>query len=275
MITDPFKRYRNVYTGLCSALEESASYTDQIPKKLARMQELYLARNPYLYDKIQVRKLRYYQAALAYKDLIVAFRLEELWCVVHSGPGDRPLLEVLRNVYDEHHTADEHITLLSFTLDDFLLQATAFLDFYMPYLRAFFQLSDDKKLSERKLMGALGQIDDPAFLSKATIVREFLQQRVFTDVEIGAGFIAGWGTVLRTLRNSVIHRDMLYPTFATGEKLVDKVTQQWPRPLREIDTVRFAQDIQNDMFSMITSMAELLYELEWKPGPYRADLWDS
>lgn len=272
---DPFQRYRPIYAGLRSLLGETQSYTQQIPQKLAGMQEVYLHRNPQLYDSVQVRKLRYYQAAFAYKDLLVAYRLEALWSIVHAGSGDRLLPEVLANIYDEHDTSNEHIVLLSFALDDLLLQATAFLDFYMLYLRAFFRLSDTGKLSPHKLMQALEDVDEPAPGQKASNVREFFRKRVFAEPELRAASIVGWGKLLRSLRNSVIHRDTIYPAFDTGEKLVEKITHDWPEELHGINAVRFAQYIQNDMFTMIRSLASMLYDLEWKSGPYRPDLWGA
>lgn len=91
----------------------------------------------------------------------------------------------------------------------------------------------------------------------------------------GLGFVAGWGKFLRDLRNSTVHRDILYPTFDTGEKLADKTLGKWPARLRDTNAIRCAQDIQNDMFTMITTSAPMLYDLEWKAGPFRDDLWEN
>lgn len=271
----PFPRHRVIYDGLNTLLRESQSYTRQIPKKLARMQEIYLERNSHLYEPVQIRELRYYQAAFAYKDLTVTLLLEQLWSLVHVGAGDKQLLEVLANIYDDHRVNDEQLLLLSFTVDNFLLQATAFLDFYLLYLCSFFHIDNTKYMSGQKLMQALDEVSRPELKVKAEQTKAFLNTRVFGATEKKTLAIGNWGTVLRDLRNSTIHRDMEYPSFAGGQRLVDKKTDDWPDNLRDVETARFAQDIQNDMFAMVTTMAATLYDLEWKPGPYRADLWTS
>lgn len=47
----------------------------------------------------------------------------------------------------------------------------------------------------------------------------------------------------------------------------------WPPELKDIENARFCQDVQNEMFAMITELASVLYGLEWKPGPYQPDMW--
>lgn len=274
-MVDPFKRYRAIVSGLLASLEESQSYSSQIPKKLRLMQEIYLQRNPNLYNAEQIRKLRYYQSAFAYKDTSVALSLEQLWSLVHTGEGDRPLLHVLANIYDEHRIDDPHLALLSFTLENFLLQATAFLDFYMLHLCAFFHVDNTNRMSGHKLMQALREVDLPLLKEKAKQVEKFFQSHVFGQANRGAISIGSWGDVLRELRHSTIHRDMEYPSFDTGEQLTVKKTGEWPESLRSIDAVRFAQDVQNDMFLMVTQLSAALYDLEWKPGPFQPDLWKA
>lgn len=274
-MVDPFRRYRVIVGGLHASLEESQSYSSQIPKKLGLMQEVYLQRNPDIYSVEQIRKLRYYQSAFAYKDASVALSLEQLWSLVHAGEGDRPLLQVLANIYDDHRIDDPHLALLSFSLENFLLHATAFLDFYMLHLCAFFHIDDTNRLSGQKLVQALRKVDLPLFEEKAEQVEEFFRSRVFGQASRGAISIGSWGDVLRELRHSTVHRDMEYPSFDTGEQLTVKITGEWPESLRSIDAVRFAQDVQNDMFLMVTQLSAALYDLEWKPGPFRPDLWKA
>lgn len=272
---DPFRRYRVIVAGLRASLEESQSYSSQIPKKLRLMQEVYLQRNPDIYSAEQIRKLRYFQGAFAYKDASVALSLEQLWSLVHASEGDRPLLQVLANIYDDHRIDDPHLALLSFTLENFLLQATAFLDFYMLHLCAFFHIDDTNRMSGWKLMHALSEMDSPLFAQKAEQVGEFLQNRVFGQPSRGSLSIGSWGNVLPELRHSTVHRDIAYPSFDTGEPLTAKKTSEWPESLRSIDAVRFAQDVQNDMFFMVTQLSAVLYDLEWQPGPFRPDLWKA
>ncbi len=38
---------------------------------------------------------------------------------------------------------------------------------------------------------------------------------------------------------------------------------------------RFCQYMQNGTFSLVTDVSPVLYELEWRAGPYRPDLWEE
>jgi len=107
---------------------------------------------------------------------------------------------------------------------------------------------------------------------KAQWVKTYFQSKVF-GTNNGQSFeLYHWGTLLEDLRNKVAHRDRLSPSFDSKETLVEKVLFNWPT-LQKMTYDRFCQYMQNGMFSLITNISPILYELEWKSGPYNPDLW--
>lgn len=264
--------------GLRDLLGKTRDYTEQIPKKLKAMQEMYLNANPHLYNTEQNDLLNYYLDAFSYKELFTSWCVEQIWSIVRTGSGERKLLEVLSNLYDNHDRREEDLLLLSFVLDNFLLQSTAFLEFYMLYLRLFFH-KDGKRFQSRDFLRDLSDLADDEsseFSTKAQLVRDYFQNRVFSEASRRGSFsIDNWGGIIRKLRNPTVHRDLSIPKFDPAKDLALEITVDWPSELREIGCARFCEDIQGEMFVMVSSLAAVLYDIEWKPGPYHQNLWQK
>lgn len=260
--------YYSGANGLRDLLRKTQSYTEQLPLKLQAMEELYLREYPERYTLEQTAALQYFRKAVGYKELITSWQTEEMWGVVRTGAGDRLLLDVLRNVYDEHETRDDEFLLLSFLLDSFLLQATAFLDFYTLYLCEFFQINRQYALG-KSFLGRLETVDTDRFGSRASLVSAYFAEKVFATPPSRHGTcIIGWGSIVRDLRHSTVHRDQLVPSFDTNEELVEKKLRDWPEDLKAIQCARFCSDVQGDMFAMVSTLAGVLYDVDWQPGPY-------
>lgn len=97
----------------------------------------------------------YYLNAFCYKEFLCDVVTEQIWGFVHTGEGDRLLIDVLHNIFDFHQTVDVDTVALSRLLESFLLQGTAFLDFYLQYLCAFFQIEQSKTMNGKKIKKAL------------------------------------------------------------------------------------------------------------------------
>lgn len=260
--------------GLRDLLHKTQSFTDQVPRKLRAMEAVYLKHNASRYTAEEIQRLQYYREAFCYKELLCDWTVEQIWAVVHTGGGDQSLLAILQNIFDDHQTAETDTIVLSFLVENFLLQGTAFVDFFMLYLAAFFRVEETKFISWKKLESALQEVNDAIFRDKARQVEQFFAARVFAETtERGGLSIRNWGNVLRELRHATIHRDQDYPDFTAGGLLVQRKTRDWPEPLWRIECARFCEDVRGDMFLMVTKMAAALYSLEWKPGEYRPNMW--
>jgi hypothetical protein len=266
---------RQVYggaIGLRELLKLAQSYTEQIPRKLRHMEQTYFERNPSLYSDEERDTVRYYQDAFLYKQFSCDWLTEQMQGMRHTGSGDRRLLEVLENSLDAHDTRDVDAVIWSLLLDNYLVQAATFLDFYLLYIWAFFRQPLSQKILKWKgqIMPMLEAVEEPVFRAKAASVVNYVRDKVFSEsLRVETRSIQGWGTVVNGLRHTVVHRDRVssLPSFGKAETLTEKKTKNWEGALKAIDCAQFCEDVRGDMFQMTTKLAEVLYEQPWVPGP--------
>ena len=53
----------------------------------------------------------------------------------------------MNNIYNSHQFSQDNLLLPSFAIEGFIIQGTAFLDFYMLYLCSIFRIKETKNLS--------------------------------------------------------------------------------------------------------------------------------
>lgn len=56
--------------------------------------------------------------------------------------------------------------------------------------------------------------------------------------------------------------------------MIQETPLDWPT-LRGLTYDRFRQDIENNVFSMLTEISSVIYQLACKSGRYKDDLWDK
>jgi len=236
------------------------------------MEEIYLQRSQ-TYSDVEQRQIKYFRKAFAYKFHLANLHLEQLWSLTHIGNHAPTLRDILGNIFDSHQFVDDDLLLPSLAIEGFIFQGSAFLDFYMLYMCSIFKISETSYLSGKKFIRALEQVTEDPYKARAEQVRLYFEKNVFGDSVDQALLTNNWGQLLKSLRNSIAHRDMLSPDFENGVTLLEQVIGNWPE--REIDLTcsRFCQDVQNVMFYQITELAAVVYGLEWKPGPLKSNMW--
>lgn len=265
-------REQDIARGLEVLLSETRRYADFFAQKLEAMQEIYLRRNPELYTRAELQHLRYYLKAVSHKFYLATLSLEQLWALSHTKRGE--LCCALQNSLDRLECSDDELLLSSFALEGFLFQGRAFLDFYMLYACLFLRTGHSGSMSRRKFAKGLAKVQQVPFAEKAQWVKEYFDSKVF-GVSDGRSFdLNNWGTLLVSLRDKIAHRDHLRRSFNSEERLLGEVLFDWPT-LQDMTYDRFCQYMQNGMFSLVTDVSPVLYELEWKPGPYKPDLWQQ
>lgn len=252
-------------------LDETRKYADSAPLKIEAMQEIYLQRNSSLYSEQELHEIRYYLKASMYKFYLATLALEQLWSLSHAKRDE--IFFALENSLDRLECSDDETLLISFAFESFLFQGKAFLDFHMLYISLLLKTGHEGKISKDKFYKALNRSQSP-FESKATDVLNYFENKVFAKSSENWLSPENWGSLLQSLRDKIAHRDKLRPSYDSDEKLVDSVLFDWPT-LRETTYDRFCQYMQNGMFYMLHDLSKLLYELEWKPGPYKDGLWDK
>lgn len=261
---------QEIAKGLQVLLKETRRYANDFPQKLEAMQEVYLQRNPTLYTQAEEQELCYYVKAVSYKFYLATLSLEQLWALSYTKREE--LFYALQNSLDKLECSDDEVLLSSFALESFLLQSRTFLDFYMLYICLVLHTGHKGSISTDTFRKELKKVQREPLATKARKVRDYFDTEVFGTRD-GKGFVsASWGTLLQSLRDKIAHRDRLRPSFESSETLLDKVLFDWPT-LRGMTYERFCQEMQNGMFCLIADVSPILYDLEWKAGPYRPNLW--
>lgn len=264
--------YNKIFVGLVDLAQTVRKYATSLPEKLEAMEEKYIQNTPG-YSFIERKKIVYFREAFTYKFHLTNLHLEQLWSLEHIGHQPILLKQILTNIYDTHQFGNDNPLLPSFAIEGFIIQGTAFLDFYMLYMSSVFKLKETNHLSGKKFIKALEQVVEDPYKARAEQVKEYFANNVFGDQKAGALLSNNWGELLKSLRNSLVHRDMLYPDFPNEISLLKKVIGEWPQKEENLTCSRFCQDVQNVMFYLLTKLAAAVYGLEYKPGPYKPDMW--
>ena len=174
--------YNKIYVGLEDLSRAVRDYATQLPTKLQAMEEIYLTKFTG-YSGIELKQIIYFREAFSYKFHLANMHLEQLWSFDHIGSEPSLLNGVLSNIYDYHQFNHDNILLPSFAIEGFIIQGTAFLDFYMLYMCSIFKISETNYLSGKKFIKALDQIEDEFFLAKAEQVKHYFAEKVFGGSE--------------------------------------------------------------------------------------------
>jgi hypothetical protein len=263
-------QYWRISRGLQTLLKDGRRHADIPLLKLQAMQDIYLQKNPSLYTAGELQQIRHYLKAVAYKFHLANLSLEQLWSL--SDTKRQELVYALENSLDRLDVSDDEVLLISFVFEGFLFQARSFLDFYMLYICLFLKTGHQGTMSTERFFKALDKVDGTPFVEKSAWVQEYFTNKVFGKSDWTGLNPDDWGSLLQSLRDKIAHRDRLRPSFNGDETLVGRVLFDWPT-LRDITYDRFCQYMQNGMFALFTDVSPVLYELQWKPGPYRPNLW--
>ncbi len=262
--------FKKIASGVHALVKSSRRHVDNSLQKVSLMQEIYLKGNSGLYSEEERSQLRYYFKAVAYKFHLANLSLEQLWAL--SEDKRQELLYALDNSLDRLDVSDDELLAISFVFEGFLFQATSFLDFYMLYICILLKSGHQGSISKQKFFKALGRVSEPFLVEKAQGVGNYFANHVFAE-KTGKWLVPDhWGTLLRSLRDKIAHRDRIRPSFQSNETLVGEVLLNWPT-LQSITYDQFCQYMQNGMFTLFTEVAPLLYDLEWRSGPYRQGMW--
>jgi len=231
---------------------------------MSEAHRLFLEHNPLLYSKTQIKELDYYLHAVQYKDLMAAISLEQLWAV--SCAGRARILDALENALDRLDCSDEELVAWCLGLETALQQCWNQLMMFFIYTAKLMLTGFEGSMTENVFLKTLDSAH-PGLAVRAQAIKTYVEERVLGNE--GEGFAPkAWGYVLRSLRDKVVHRDRVRPSFDSDERLLDRVLLDWPT-LRGMSYERFVQGIRNGAWCMVSDLFPQLYGVEWKSGPYR------
>jgi hypothetical protein len=242
-------------------LNEARSQVDPPLRKIERMQEIYLSQNGNLYTVEQTAQIRRWLGAVQYKYLAAHVHLEELWTL--SMACRWTLLDVLEYTLERQDWTDNDILIGSMYLENFLLQARSFLNIYMFYTCLIMNTTNPGSITIDDFQKHMRKAKGEQFKKRAQALGDYFDITVFGNGQ--------WGSLVKDLRDKITHRESLRPSHQ-GNEVVLGVLLDWPT-IRGMTFERFAQVFANGTFEMIRATTPLLFELEWKSGPYRDNLW--
>jgi hypothetical protein len=232
-------------------------------QKAKRMQELYLSRNVQFYSEEQTAKIQRWFSSVQYRYLSAHIHLEELWTL--SMACRWSMLDVLDNAIDKHTWSDDDLLIGSMYLENFLLHARAFLNIYMFYICLLMNIPNPGTMTIDAFQKHMRSVQEPRFAKRAERLSQYFDENVFAD--------GAWGKLLKELRDKITHRENLRPS-TDGNEVIAGVLLDWPT-IRSMTFERFAQEFSNGAFEMLRTTSPILFELEWKSGAYKEDLWDA
>jgi hypothetical protein len=264
-------RYPEIAGALNILVIDTKKYANGGHLKIQAMQASFLRKNVALYTGLEIQQIDYYLRASLYKSYLATIAMEQLWALSHFKRND--LVFALQNSLESLDCTDDEMLAISFAFENFLFLSRAFLDFYMLYLCIFLKTGHEGKISQSKFYDSLNRVKSGSFAGKAERINEYFKTKVFAESSNDRLSPENWGTLIQSLRDKIAHQDRIRPNFSSQETLLNKVLFNWPT-LRGMTYDRFCQFMENGMFSMVTEISCLVYDLEWKPGPYVAGMYD-
>ena len=262
--------HQEIVSGLKILLNDSRRDADIPLEKLFAMQDIFLEKNSNLYSDEKLSDVKYYLRALSYKFHLANLSLSQLWAL--SDTKKYELFDALQNSLDNIEYSDDELLLISFVFENFLFQAQSYVDFYMLYATIFLQSDHQGSISEKKFFKSVDGIIEGSFVDKAKLVSHYFSTRVFGSSNWDGLNPNNWGTLLKSLRDRIAHRDIIRPSFNSKETIAGNLLFDWPT-LQNITYDRFCQYMQNGMFALMQDISPILYDLEWKSGVYTPGLW--
>lgn len=257
------KERRNFYQASTILLAQMRQYSRILPEKLEHMERIYLKRHAISYTENEAFQIDYYRKASIYKFIFATYTLEQMWAMP-TQITKLNMMSIMQNNLDELDLSQDEVFLASYHLENFLYHGVAFLDFVALHITLILKTGHSGRMNPKTLLKSLDKVTIKSLIPKSVKIKAYFEEQVYNN--------GGWGNKLRFLRNWIVHRDKPRPT--TTDDLISKVRSEYPM-LEEESLGRFQQDMQNSWFFFYNDLAPMLYDLEWKSGPYREGMWEK
>lgn len=131
-----------------------------------------------------------------------------------------------------------------------------------------------KPQTTEKFYSSLKRSNIDRAVTDVSEVDGYFQTKVFAESSKDWFAPENWGALIKSLRDKISHRDIIKRNFESEETLLDAVMFDWPT-LRGMTYDRFCQYMENGMFTMLTNVSSIIYGLEWIPGAYNSDMYNT
>ena len=105
----------------------------------------------------------------------------------------------------------------------------------------------------------LDKVTEPPFGQKARWIKEYFEMSVFGHEEDQSVAIF---RLVRSLRDKIVHRDVISLSFDSKEKFINDIRLEWPT-LKGITYHSLAETIGNEIHALFYRVLCQIYELKW------------
>jgi hypothetical protein len=225
-----FEWQKEIRDGMLLMVSKNRRYIEATHNILRHVHNVYIKENSHLYNESELSVISHFLDSVIYKSFLVRVAVEQLQSVRH-GRIHESLLPAISNSLDILDCSDDEQVLVSFALESFLFEARSFLDVYMIFVCLLLKTGFTKgHMRKSRFYKELDRVTDPPFDQKSQWMKDYFETKVFGQEEIPEASIMrdDWGTLLRSLRDKIAHRDVINLSFDSREKFINDIRLDWP-----------------------------------------------
>ena len=269
-----FKQNNKYYKVTIELVQKAQKDMEPTVVKVTQAQEAYLQRNNEIYTQDEMETIRYFLDAFLYKYQIANYSLEQLW-VMRDAKVEGNILDIVRNTIVSLELTEDEVFLQSHYLEQFLFQSRSCLDFFMLYITKILRTRHVLNMSVDKFYTALSTANPEVLCKKADTIDNYFREHVFSaEKNVQFALTPNWGELLRSLRDRIAHRDRINISKNSRDRILNDILLAMPT-LQNMTYEKFCQTIENGMYEMIRDLFPVVYDLEWKAGPYREGMFEN
>ncbi|MCO5184555.1 MAG: hypothetical protein M9941_00225 [Anaerolineae bacterium] len=259
-----FEWQKEIRDGMLLMVSQNRGYIEATHNILRYVHEIYIENNSHLYTESELYWITHYLDSVVYKYFLLRLAVEQLQSVRH-GRIYESLWPAIENSVQTLDCSDDEQILVSFALEAFLFEARSFLDIYMILVCLLLKTGFTKgHMSKSTFFSELDKVTIPPFAQKADWMKQYFEKKVFGHEENPGATVSrnDWGTLLRSLRDRIAHRDIITLSFDSQERFTNDIRLDWPT-LKGITYHLFAETIGNEVHALFHQALCHIYELKW------------
>ncbi|HBG59675.1 MAG TPA: hypothetical protein PLX92_02280 [Anaerolineaceae bacterium] len=259
-----FEWQKEVRDGMLLMVSQNREYIEATHNILRKIHKSYLSNNQHLYTEDELSQINHFFNSVIFKSFLTRLAIEQLQSVRH-GRINESLWPAIENSLYTLNCSDDEQVLVSFALESFLFEARSFLDVYMIFVCLLLKTGfTNGHMKQSRFYDELDKVNEPPFVEKARWIKQYFDTNVFGFEEKQQKFIIrnDWGTLLRSLRDRISHRDVISLSFDSEEKFIADIRLDWPT-INGITYHSMAETIGNGIHALFYQGLCHIYELKW------------
>jgi len=240
---------------------------DSIEKTIGIFRKIhqdYLTRTSDIYTTEELYWINHFADSVAYKLFLVRIANEQLQTVKYARINES-LWSAIENCLDSVNYSDDEEILTSYSFESVLFEVRSFLNIFMIFVCDLLKTGfTNGRMSKSKFYKELNNNNYPQFSSKAKWIENYFKNEVFGHEEDPTTkiFRKDWGCLIRSLRNKVVHRDVILKSYDSKEKFINDILLECPT-VKEMTYYSFSEMIGNGIHALFHKALCHIYNLNW------------